>query len=125
MPNSPAPALLILRWGQILETALDRAAGFLNRQPYLVLIFFSAAYFLTTCYRASRKLFWYDELFTVYNSRLPDMPAVWYAVTHGTDLNPPLFYVLTRWSEHLFGEGQLATRLPAILRFWIFCLCLF
>lgn len=125
MPISPAPALSILRGGQILEAALDRFAGFLNRRPYLFLILFSVAYFLITCYRASRKLFWFDEIFTVFNSRLPDMSAVWYAVTHGTDLNPPLFYVLTRWSEHLFGQGQVGTRLPGMLGFWIFCLCLF
>ena len=86
---------------------------------------FSILYLLATCYRASRKLFWFDELFTVYISRLPDLASVWNALKEGADFNPPLFYALTKFFESLDGEGPIATRLPAILGFWIFCLCLF
>jgi hypothetical protein len=64
-------------------------------------------YFLLTCYRASRKLFWFDELFTLYISRLPDMATLWSALKQGVDHNPPLFYAVTRFSGSLFGEGQL------------------
>jgi hypothetical protein len=53
------------------------------------------------------------------------MASVWAALKHGVDFNPPLFYGLIRFSESMFGEGHLGTRLPAILGFWIFCLCLF
>ena len=110
---------------RLLEAVEDRAAAALDRYQYLVLLLFSCGYFLTTCYCASRKLFWFDELFTVYLSRLPSLSSLWSALTQGADLNPPLLYVFTRASQSLFGEGHLAARLPEIVAFWVFCLCLF
>ena len=117
--DRPAP------WNRSISATADRAADGLRRHKYIILIFFSCLYLLATFYRASRKLFWFDELCSVYVSRLPDMASVWSALKHGMDFNPPLFYAVTRLSESLFGEGHIATRLPAILGFWIFCLCLF
>jgi len=117
--DRPAP------WNRSISATADRAADGLRRHKYVILIFFSCLYLLATFYRASRKLFWFDELCSVYVSRLPDMASVWSALKHGMDFNPPLFYAVTRLSESLFGEGHIATRLPAILGFWIFCLCLF
>jgi hypothetical protein len=108
-----------------ISASAERIAEALSRRKYLVLVLFSGLYFAATCFRAHQKLFWFDELFTVYLSRLPDMASVWGALKQGVDLNPPLFYLFTRFSESLFGEGQIATRLPEIVGFWVFCLCLF
>ncbi len=91
----------------------------------LLLVAFSAFYFADVSLRASEKFFWYDEIFTLYFSRLSSFHALWNALNSGIDFNPPLFYLLTRWSRVLFGHGNVATRLPEILGFWIFCLCLF
>jgi hypothetical protein len=96
----------------------------LRRHKGVVLAVFSLAYFGLTFYRASRKLFWLDELFTVYLSRLPDFKSLWHAVLNGADFQLVLI-LLTRISERIFGEGHIATRLPEILGFWVFCLCLF
>ena len=85
----------------------------------------SLIYFADISLKASQKCFWYDELFTVYLCRLPTFAATWSAVTHGADFNPPLFYLLTRIAQRLFGEGLIATRLPAMVGVWLFCLCLF
>jgi hypothetical protein len=85
----------------------------------------SAVYFADLVLKASRKCFWFDELFTVYLCRLPDFKSTWAAVTHGADFNPPLFYLLTRGAQRLFGEGLIATRLPAMVGLWLFGLCLF
>jgi hypothetical protein len=85
----------------------------------------SALYFLDTLLRATLKTFWFDELYTVYLCRLPTFHATWAAVLNGTDLNPPLFYLVTRWAQHWTGEGLIATRLPAIIGFWIFGACLY
>lgn len=90
-----------------------------------LLVLFSILYFADTCLRASEKAFWFDELCTLYICRLPSMHAVWQAVLHGADYNPPLFYVFTRAANGLFGEGLIATRLPAIIGVWVLCLCLF
>src|SRR4051794_18078178 len=85
----------------------------------IVFLLISALYFVDTFLRATLKTFWYDELFTVYLCRLPTFHATWAAVLNGTDLNPPLFYLMTRWAQHWSGEGLIATRLPAIIGFWI------
>lgn len=115
----------VRRYVQNLQRAADRIADLLGSYWCLLLILFSICYFVATCYRASRKLFWFDELFTVYISNLPSVGAMWQALLHGADFNPPLLYLLTRWSESIFGHTQLGTRFPEIIGFWIFCLCLF
>ena len=85
----------------------------------------SAVYFADIFLKASRKCFWFDELFTTYLCRLPDFKSTWTAVTHGADFNPPMLYLLTRSAHWLFGEGLIATRLPAMVGMWVFGVCLF
>ena len=85
----------------------------------------SVIYFADIFLKASRKCYWFDELFTVYLCRLPSFNDLWTAVLHGADFNPPLFYLLTRGSQQLFGNGLIATRLPATVGVWVFGLCLF
>jgi len=85
----------------------------------------SALYFTIMFLKASRKCFWYDELFTVYLCRLPDFRHIWLAVLHGGDYNPPILYLLTRGVERVFGEGLIVTRLPEMAGVWIFGLCLY
>jgi uncharacterized membrane protein len=110
------------------ETAPIRTDVVSKNYTWFVRLFFgfvSLLYFTDICLRASRKCFWFDELVTVYLCRLPDFHSTWAAVAHGVDFNPPLFYLLTRSSQRLFGEGLIATRLPEILAFWLFCVCLY
>lgn len=90
-----------------------------------LLVCFSVFYFADVCIRASAKYFWYDELFTVYLSRLPTFHSLWDALRHGADFNPPLVYLLTKTSQAIFGTGLIATRLPEIVGFWVMCVCLF
>ena len=115
-----APALS----GRGLNSAANWLSQSLERHKRVVLAVFSIAYFALTFYRASRKLFWFDELFTVYLSRLPDFRSLWRFLLNSVDFQVVLL-LLTRFSEHIFGEGHIAIRLPAILGFWVFCLCLF
>src|SRR5262245_25589769 len=109
-----------------IDSVSDRIANLLNgRFQYVVLMLFTAVYLLITCYRASRKLFWFDELFTVYVSRLSDMGSIWKELTRAVDMNPPGFYAITLLSEAFLGETSLGVRLPSIIGFWVFCICLF
>ena len=85
----------------------------------------STVYFADLFLKASQKCFWYDELFTVYLCRLPSFKNTWMAVADGADFNPPLFYLLTRGAQRIFGGGLIATRLPAMFGFWLFAVCLF
>ncbi len=90
----------------------------------VVLSAFSLFYFADVLLRASEKYFWYDELISVYLCRF-SFASLWQTLLAGIDSNPPLFYVLTKASNAIFGEGLIGTRMPEILGFWIFCLCLF
>jgi len=123
--ESEPPILALAHSGRGIDSAANWLAETLQRYKGAVLAVFSIVYFGFTFYRASRKLFWFDELFTVYLCRLPDFKSVWHAVLSGADFNPPVLYLVTRFSERIFGEGHIATRLPEILGFWVFCLCLF
>jgi hypothetical protein len=91
----------------------------------IAFLLISTLYFADTFLRASLKTFWYDEIITVLLCRLPSFADTWTAVLHGADFNPPLFYLLTRWGQHLVGEGLVASRLPAMVGFWAFCTCIF
>jgi hypothetical protein len=103
----------------------DDLAGFLARYQYVFLGLASVAYFVITCYRAHRRLFWFDEIFTFYVARLPDAASIWNSCLHGADFNPPLIYLFARWSQELFGVTELGMRIPQILGFWVFCVCLY
>ena len=85
----------------------------------------SLLYFADILLKASRKRFWYDELFTVYLCRLPDFKHTWAAVRLGGDYNPPVLYMLTRGAARIFGEGLIASRLPEMVSVWIFGICLY
>ena len=97
----------------------------LKAVAWIGLAIVSIAYFVDILIRSSQKLYWADELFTVYLCRLPDFKSTWNAVMHGADFNPPLFYLLTRLSRTVFGHGAVATRLPETVGLWLFCLCIF
>jgi hypothetical protein len=85
----------------------------------------SIIYFADIFLKAKEKCYWFDELCTVYLCRLPSFSSTWTAVLHGADFNPPLFYLLIRGAQRLFGPGLIATRLPATIGVWVFGLCLF
>ncbi|MBK9313243.1 MAG: glycosyltransferase family 39 protein [Acidobacteria bacterium] len=72
-----------------------------------------------------RKQLENDELFTLNIAMLPGFGEVWAALLTGAEQLPPFFYVITRVSLSLFGENNLALRLPAILGVWVMGLCLF
>ena len=93
--------------------------------PLILVSLFSVVYFTDTYLRASEKYFWYDELFTVYTCRLPDLHAIWDALRDGLDFNPPLFFLITKASQAVFGAGLIGTRMPEILAFWVCSVCLF
>src|SRR2546423_1881700 len=89
----------------------------LERGRYFYLVVFSIVFVGFTALRALAKPLWYDELFTYYMSRLPGIKSMWSAVKEGADLNPPLLYLATSAAQRVFGDGLIATRLPAILGF--------
>ncbi len=115
----------LANWEPWASSVANRLAAILIRFRYVILALLTIAYFAATCLLASRKLFWFDEIFTIYLSRLPDLSSLWDALKSGVDFNPPMLYLLTRFAHKLAGEGPIGTRLPEMIGFWIFCLCLY
>ena len=74
--------------------------------------------------RASQKLLWHDEFFTLHVSRLP-LSNLWAAFATPSDQTPPLFHLVTRAFTWLLGDRLIAIRLPAMLGFLLAMLCLY
>lgn len=91
------------------------------------LIAITALYLPVTYTFAKNLPYWYDEFFTIHLTSLPTVGQLWAALSAGADSNPPAIYLLTKASRLAFGEGEAATRLPAIAGFLVFALslCLF
>ncbi len=112
------------RFEKLLFPAAQHFSAIIERYWYIPALFITVGYFSDTVFRASRKLFWFDEIFTVYLARLPDWKSLWHVLLAGVDFNPPVLYILTRFSNSILGESQVSARLPEIIGFWIFCWCL-
>ena len=97
----------------------------LEKRKLLFLLGFSVLYFTGTIASASVKLAWYDELLTLYVARLPTISDIWEALGSGFELNPPLYHLLARLTCQILGNSEISIRLPAIVGFWVLCLCLF
>lgn len=102
----------------------SKARWLFRVSPLPLLIGFSVLFFLDISIRASEKYLWFDEIYTIIQSNL-SLHALFNAIAAGFDFNPPLAYILTKLANFLFGNGLVATRLPEILGFWLFCICLF
>ena len=84
-----------------------------------------ALYALAVGSLAARAPLWNDELYTWYFAQLPTMADVWDKLGTGVEQIPPLYYVLVRGSLGLFGDDQLALRLPSMLGFLLAIVCVF
>ena len=85
----------------------------------------TAFYAVVVSILSSVKLLWLDELITLHIARLGSFSAIWNALVHGADPNPPLTHLLVMGSMRLFGEHEFALRLPAMIGYWIGMLALF
>src|SRR4051794_22148238 len=65
--------------------------------------------------RASRRLFWYDELLTFHVSALKPFSSVWRALQAGVDGTPPAYYALVQLARLIPGDPQFTVRLPSVL----------
>jgi hypothetical protein len=75
--------------------------------------------------RAAYRPLWFDEIFTWHISRLPSLGAIWATLHAGVDQNLPLTHVSVRAAHAVFGYSSFATRLPALIGFWIMLLCVY
>src|ERR1700733_6966197 len=106
------------------KDGLVKLADEFESNPLFWLILFGVFYFCLVFPVLFRPL-WYDELFTYNVATLPGYRAMWDALTHGGDLNPPLFYVVTHAVISVFGPTEFGLRTPALAGFLVMCCCLY
>ena len=109
-------AMRLMHW-------VDRIDKSLATRPGLWLLGFTLIYLGAAIAGSESKPLWFDEIFTFYISSQPHFRDVLGAVRF--DSHPPLSFLLTHVSQLLFGTGDLATRLPETVGFWLVCLCLY
>lgn len=96
---------------------LERTATWLDGSPFLLYAGLFLVYLLFALHSIASRPLWFDELFTFHIAQAPTLHQL-FEELHYLDLNPPLIYLLTRASIHLFGDGALGTRLPDALAFF-------
>ncbi len=108
-----------------IHSICSRAVDAVDRNPWAVLLFIAVIYFGITLSVSAFRVLWFDELITFYIARLNSVHAIWNALYKGADPNPALMHLLVMWSMRMFGSGQIALRLPAILIEGVGIFCLF
>lgn len=96
---------------------LEARARAIESQPWIIIAALSILYVIFIWYRAT-VILWHDELFTYYIAKSTSFNQL-ITYIRLLDLNPPLGYVLTGITQRLFGDSAVATRLPAILSFFV------
>jgi uncharacterized membrane protein len=120
-PSRPTESTIAER----LEALVLRLSNAVERNPGWVLAGISLIYFAVTGLLAVRRILWYDELSTYHVAILPDFSHVWGVLAGGSDLNPPLYFIITRAFVALFGAAAAVLRLPSMIGFWIMTVCLY
>ena len=100
-------------------------SAWIDQHPALAFFALTVAYVAIVFIVSSMKLLWLDELITLHIARLGSLSAIWHALAHGADPNPPLSHLLVLGSMRLFGEHEFALRLPDMIGYWIGMLALF
>jgi Dolichyl-phosphate-mannose-protein mannosyltransferase len=109
---------------EVPESTSQKIVAGIEARRHLFLILFTAIYALCAIGRANGKPFWYDEIITLIAARAPHLGPVWNAAME-TDANPPLPHLLIHFSIRWFGLNEVTARLPSLVGFWIFCMCLY
>jgi hypothetical protein len=107
-----------------LEQWSARIEQFLRRHKIALVVLLSLVYFGGSVLRARAKPFWYDELLTVLAAQQPSYGATVQAA-RDLDWTPPFTDLVGHFVHQLAGSGEVAFRVPSMLGFWVFCLCLF
>jgi hypothetical protein len=107
-----------------LENDARQLAVRIERRQYLILCVFTILYLLGAVLHARGKPFWYDEVITLVIANSPDLSTAWKA-SLACDAAPPLPHLMAHLCVRWFGDGEVSVRIPAIIGFWVFCLCLF
>lgn len=119
---SPSPELS--RGRRLLKTCAELERR-LAAQVWVLAILATVVYFAGSIATDFGRPFWYDEIFTRFISRLDSPALIWQALTMSVDNQPYPFYVITHYSQRLFGDTAFAIRFPGTLAFAVMCVCIY
>jgi Dolichyl-phosphate-mannose-protein mannosyltransferase len=95
-----------------------------ERYEIAIVLSLSAVYFAGTILRARAKPFWFDEILTLLAARQRTYAATIQAA-RDFDWTPPFTDLVGHFVHTVAGSGEIVFRLPSMIGFWVFCLCLF
>ena len=110
--------------GSSLENDARQLAVRIQKRQRLILCAFTIFYLLGAGLHARSKPFWYDEVISLVIANSPNLSTTWKAAL-ACDAAPPLPHLMAHLCVRWFGAGEISARIPAIIGFWVFCLCLF
>ena len=110
-------------WGAVQAFA-GVLYNFIERSPVYVFGAVSIPVLLIALRGARNSAMWYDEIFTVNLCGLP-VARIFDALRAGVDLQPPGFFLITRFTAAWFGGGTVGFRMVSVLAYWIFMACIF
>jgi len=101
--------------GAVGSLSAERGASGTERWSLIAAGALAVFYLVSSLYIARERPFWTDEILTVDIAHLPNYATIWSAVTHAVDGGSPVYDVLVRWSDQVFGGGEVSARLPSAL----------
>src|SRR5450432_3768224 len=92
-------------------------AARLDSHPLAIFLLVSATYAWLALNLAQARMFWEDEFYTLYETRLPTLSALWSFLHSSPEGSTPFFMGITQWLSHHFGESPLVLRAPGLLSY--------
>jgi hypothetical protein len=97
----------------------NRLAAGLKGRLFPIFLLVSLVYAGLALNLNQARMFWEDELYTLYESRLPTFSALWGFLRSSTEANTPVFMGITQWLAHRFGESPVVLRAPGLFAYWL------
>lgn len=118
-------AAAFARLAERLQTRADAISRWCDSHRFLIFALFSAIHIPTLVFVAAGTQFWFDELFTYYLARLPDVAAIQAELTNAVDHHPLPFFLIHRFVAPWFADPHIGFRIPSIAGFWMFYAAIF
>jgi hypothetical protein len=69
----------------------------------------------TSLYISFHRPLWYDEIFTAFTSRMPNVRTIWQSLSETVQQLPPLYFLITRIFDQMFRHADIGIRVPSAL----------
>jgi hypothetical protein len=97
----------------------------LGRQVWLLAFLAAVVFFAGSIATDISRPLWYDEIYTRYISRLDSPALIWQALKMSVDNQPFPFFLISHYSQRVFGDSAFAIRFPGTLGFAVMCVCIY